>query len=326
MAMTALEGVGHAREIEPTGAVRAVGLPAFAAPCAGWRWLHLGRKSLEARDWLRGRSGLPETVVSALLETDTRPRLALLDEGALLILRGVNRNPGAQPEDMISLRLFIEPHRLITVEGRRLQAVEARLAALDRGETPSLGAALAGIVAALREDAEPVLDQLQQAIDGLEIEAIRVERALPVRRRHALNDLRHDAIQLHRHIAPQGKAVEALARARPDWLGKRERDALRREGEAFTRIAEDLEAVRSRAVVISDEAALRVAEETNRLMATLSIISVIFLPLTFATGLLGVNLAGIPFAEADWSFDAFALSLIALAVAMAVILRRLGLI
>ena len=324
--MSALEGVGHAREIDAQGAVRPVELSAFGAPCDGWRWLHLGRKSLEARDWLRHRSRLSENVVSALLETDTRPRLALLDEGALLILRGVNRNPGAQPEDMISLRLFLEPGRLISVEGRRLGVIEERLRALDRGETPTPGAALAGLVGALRAEAEPVLDDLQQAIDALEIDAIRIERSLSVRRRRALNDVRHDAIQLHRHLAPQGKAVEALARAKPAWLGKRERDSLRREGEAFTRIAEDLDAVRSRAQVISDESALRVAEETNRIMATLSVISAIFLPLTFATGLLGVNLAGIPFAEEAWSFDAFALSLLALALELAVILRRLGLI
>lgn len=324
--MAALEGVGHAREIGAEGAARPCALADFVQPCAGWRWLHLGRKSLEARDWLRRRSGLSENVVSALLEQDTRARCALTEEGALLILRAINRNPGARPEDMISLRLFIEPHRLISVEGRRVGAVEARLAALDRGETPTIGATLAGVVAALREDAEPVLDDLQAAVDAFEIESLRTETALPARHRRGLNDARHDAIQIHRHLAPQGAAVERLARARPVWLSKKERDGLRREGEAFRRIAEDLEAVRSRAAVISDEQALRVAEETNRIMATLSIISVIFLPLTFLTGLLGVNLAGIPYAEADWAFDGFALSLLALAAVMALILRRLGLI
>ena len=324
--MAALEGVGHAREIGAEGAARPCALADFARPCAGWRWLHLGRKSLEARDWLRRRSGLSENVVSALLEQDTRARCALTEEGALLILRAINRNPGARPEDMISLRLFIEPQRLISVEGRRIAAVETRLAALDRGETPTIGATLTGLVAALREDAEPVLDELQGAVDAFEIEALRTETALPARRRRGLNDARHDAIQIHRHLAPQGAALERLARARPVWLSKKERDGLRREGEAFGRIAEDLEAVRSRAAVISDEQALRVAEQTNRIMAALSIISVIFLPLTFLTGLLGVNLAGIPYAEAEWAFDGFALSLLALAAVMALILRRLGLI
>ena len=324
--MAAWEGVGHAREIDAAGLARHVDLSDFAAPCEGWRWLHLGRKSLEARDWLRMRSGLPAAAFDALLETDTRPRLVQMDGGALLILRGVNRNPGARPEDMISLRMFVQPARLISIEGRRLTVVEERLRALDRGETPTLGATLAGLVAALREDAEPVLDHLQSAVDAFELESIRIDRALPVRRRRVLNDARHDAIQLHRHLAPQGAAVIRLARARPAWLSKADRDALRREGEAFERIAEDLEAVRSRAVVIGDEAALRVAEETNRLMATLSVISVIFLPLTFLTGLLGVNLEGIPYAGESWSFGAFAASVLGLGVGLAAVLRRLRLI
>jgi zinc transporter len=324
--MSALEGVGHAREIDPQGGVRPCALADFTAPCAGWRWLHLGRKSLEARDWLRLRSGLSENAVHGLLEQDTRPRLTPMDDGTLLILRGINRNPGAQPEDMISLRLFIEPARLISVEGRRLATIEPVLGALDRGEIGTLGAAVLRLVRALREDVEPVLDDLQLDVDQFEIESIRSDHALPVARRRALNDARLDAIQLHRHLAPQASAVTRLARARPDWLTKKERESLRREGEGFARIAEDLEAVRSRAVVISDEAALRVAEQTNRLILTLSVVSMVFLPLTFLTGLLGVNLAGIPFAEEAWSFDVFALSLVTLAGVVAVILRRLGLI
>jgi zinc transporter len=323
--MTALEGVIHARRGDPLGHVADCPLTAFAEPWEGWRWLHLGRRSLEARDWLRGPGGLPDHAYAALIEPDLRPRLSVIDGGALLILRGVNRNPGAQPEDMVSLRLFVEPHRLITVEGRRLPAVDQRLAALDRGETPTLGATVLGLVAALREDAEPVLDDLQAAVDGFEIESIRSDAALPVRKRQALNDARHDAIQLHRHLAPQAEAVTRLARSRPAWLAKKERDQMRREGEAFGRIAEDLEAIRSRAVVISDEAGLRVAESTNRLLLRLSVVSMIFLPLTFFTGLLGVNLAGIPFAEEAWSFDAFALSVLGFAALLALALRRMGL-
>lgn len=321
--MSALEGVIHAREIDPTGRARPVGIDAFAAPCLGWRWLHLGRDSLEARDWLKTRSGLPENVLLALVAQDTRPRAAAAEEGALLILRAVNRAPGERPEDMVSLRLFIEPARVISVEGRRVAAVEPVLAALDRGETPTPAALLARLVTQLREELEPVLDALQIAVDGYELDSLRTDGPLPVRRRRALNDARHDAIQLYRYVAPQAVAVTKLAGLKPVWLSKRERDALKREGDAFGRIAEDLEAVRSRSAIISDEAALRVAEQTNTVLLTLSAVSVVFLPLTFITGLFGVNLDGIPFAEEEWAFLVYSAMVLALGAGVALLLRWL---
>jgi zinc transporter len=83
--------------------------------------------------------------------------------------------------------------------------------------------------------------------------------------------------------------------------------------------------VRARAAVVSDEAGLRVAEQTNRLLLRLSAVSMVFLPLTFLTGLVGANLDGIPFAEEGWSFPIFAVACIALGAAMVWGLHRLRL-
>jgi zinc transporter len=52
-------------------------------------------------------------------------------------------------------------------------------------------------------------------------------------------------------------------------------------------------------------------------------VAAIFLPLDFLTGLLGVNLRGIPGADNPWSFVVVAAGLFALAVLMVVVLRRL---
>ena len=44
-------------------------------------------------------------------------------EGVLLILRGVILNENASPEDMVSIRLWIDPHRIISLQRRKLKAV-----------------------------------------------------------------------------------------------------------------------------------------------------------------------------------------------------------
>ncbi len=51
----------------------------------------------ETRDWLENSSGLDETVISALLQSETRPRCAAYEDGLLLNLRGINHNPAPSP-------------------------------------------------------------------------------------------------------------------------------------------------------------------------------------------------------------------------------------
>lgn len=79
---------------------------------------------------------------------------------------------------------------------------------------------------------------------------------------------------------------------------------LRETGDRITRIAEELDSVRDRATVLQDQVAGQRQEQLNTRLLVLSIVSAFFLPLTFLTGLLGMNLDGIPFAHEPWSFSA----------------------
>jgi zinc transporter len=77
-------------------------------------WVHLSARSAGARRWLEQDAQLPdETLVDALLAEDTRPRMQIREDGVLLILRGVNLNDNAEPEDMVSIRIWVENRRFI---------------------------------------------------------------------------------------------------------------------------------------------------------------------------------------------------------------------
>ena len=60
-----------------------------------------------------------------------RPVLA-----TLVVLRGVNLNSGADPEDMVSLRLWIEAERVLTLRHRRLASVQEVVDQLAAGNGP----------------------------------------------------------------------------------------------------------------------------------------------------------------------------------------------
>lgn len=73
------------------------------------------------------------------------------------------------------------------------------------------------------------------------------------------------------------------------------------------RYIEDLDAIRERAQIVKDELANGLADRMNKNLYVLSVIAAIFLPLGFLTGLLGINVGGIPGADnvsAFWVFVA----------------------
>ncbi|HUF86738.1 MAG TPA: CorA family divalent cation transporter, partial [Thermohalobaculum sp.] len=241
----------------------------------------------------------------ALLEEDTMPRASQVQGGTLLILRGVNLRPGEEPEDMVSLRLWVTGQRVVSTEVRRLAQTDELIAAFEAGEAPPApGAFVVTLVERLRAAAEPVLDEVEDRLSAMEALVARPGRRPATAVRGPLAALRHDVIELHRHLAPQAMALDALARAAPAWLS--DPGALREEAEAFRRITADLDTLRQRAQLVAEEITMAATERTNDIMMTLSVVAVVFLPLTFLTGLLGVNLAGIPFAGEAWSFAAFA--------------------
>jgi zinc transporter len=130
-------------------------------------------------------------------------------------------------------------------------------------------------------------------------------------RRTELAELRRQVVSLRRFLAPQREALSRLHSARLSWLDDDERARLRETSNQLTRYVEDLDAVRDRAGVTHEQIESHLSEQLNRRMYVLSIIAAIFLPLGFLTGLLGVNLGGIPGANSELAFGIFALGLAA---------------
>ncbi len=106
------------------------------SPEQGVLWVHLSCTVPEAISWLEEKSGLESLIVEALLSEETRPRSTVMGEGILLTLRGVNLNPGADHEDMVSIRIWAEETRIITTRRRRLLSVTGLIDSFSTGQGP----------------------------------------------------------------------------------------------------------------------------------------------------------------------------------------------
>ena len=109
------------------------------------------------------------------------------------------------------------------------------------------------------------------------------------------------------------------------WLGDRDRSRVREASERVTRLGEELDAIRDRAQVIHDQVADRRAENMNRHMLILAIVAAVFLPLGLLTGLLGVNVGGIPGVENPWAFGLVCALLVLIGVGQIWFFKRIGL-
>jgi zinc transporter len=69
-------------------------------------------------------------------------------------------------------------------------------------------------------------------------------------------------------------------------------------------MAEELDAIRERAALTHEQLTDLRAEQLDTRSLIISIAAMVFLPLTFITGLYGMNVKGLPYADEPWAFDA----------------------
>ncbi|SLN38662.1 Zinc transport protein ZntB [Roseovarius litorisediminis] len=299
----------------------AKGLAGLDVSPPGFVWVHVDCGRQGAQHWLEG-IGLEPLVQRALLAPETRPRCSVHGDGVLMNLRGVNLNPGDEVEDMVSLRMWITEQLVVTVQMRRLMAVSDVQDAVARGQGPDGAAELvARLALRLADRAEPVVAGLNEKVDVLEDQVI---EGLSSMSRRNLGDIRRVSIMLRRHMAPQRDALSTFEIEDLPWVRMHDRSRLREATERMTRLAEELDAIRDRAQVVHDQIMDTRAEAMNRQMLVLSVVAAIFLPLGLITGLLGINVGGMPGANYGGAFWIVTAGLVVLGLMLFWIFWKMG--
>ncbi len=286
-------------------------------------WINLDRMRPRAQAWLRERSGIDPAMAQALLDEETRPRHQEEGRGLLVILRGVNLNPGAEPDELIAIRIWIEPGRALTLRQFRFQTIAQLRRAAARGAAPATpGGLLAAIAAGLAQRIGPSVDNLEDLLDDVE-EAMLASDGDDPRARGRLAAIRRQAIGLRRHLVPQRQALSELAALEHPLLARADRSLLRAAAEQTARALDALEEIRDRAAVNQDELRARHEARVGRTVYLLTIVATVALPLSLLTGLLGINVGGIPLADSPAGFAVVCAVMVAIAALEVLLFRRM---
>ncbi len=272
------------------------------AESGGPLWVHLDRTRPRAQAWLREQAGVDGLVAESLLAEETRPRAQGFGNGLLVILRGINMNAGAEPDELISIRMWIEPGRVITLRQFRFRTIAAIRERAQRGAAPrTAGAFLAAVARGLAERMGPTITNLEEMLDTIEVEMLARDTD-DEGRRPQLATIRRQAIAYRRYLVPQREALSALASSPSVLLGDHDRAEIRMAQEQTARVCDALEEIRDRAAVTQEEMRARHEARVGRTVYLLTIVATVMLPLGFLTGLLGVNVGGLPLVESRWGF------------------------
>ncbi|MGD9107711.1 MAG: zinc transporter ZntB [Gammaproteobacteria bacterium] len=318
--MSTTDQVTFACDFDNNGGASVVDLDAKQKD-AQTRWVHVSLLDDTGKAWLKDKSGLNVLVCEAMLAKETRPRLMVSNGGVLIILRSINFHPGDEPDDMLSVRIWIEKNRIITASRKTLLSIREIKEALENKTGPiSSMAFLDDITGQITDKIGLYIDKIDVAIFSLEKESV----LLPTKEtRNKLAEVRSQIVAIRRYISPQRDALSRLTQLdRFPWLTETDRFHFMETSDRTIRCLEDLDEARDRATIIRETISNLISERVEQRMYILSLVAAIFLPLTFLTGLLGINVAGIPGANAKSAFALVTFVMIIIAVIEYILFKK----
>ena len=238
-----------------------------------------------------------------------RPLAEISDDDILVVLRGINFNDGAQSEDMVSVRIWLNKTHIIASENLPVRSVDTAEKALPTlSTTPE-------VMARICEEIFNGIEKHIADLDGLVDEAEDAALADPnKKRRLEIMEFRRSVIALRRYLLPQRETMMTLSRGKSSLLDDTMRQVLTDQYYRAARICDYLDALRERLSLIQEEITAILSDRLNENMYILAMISLVFLPLGFLTGLFGINVGGMPGLENASAFWLVVLGCVAVAM------------
>ncbi|MBU1306183.1 MAG: zinc transporter ZntB [Alphaproteobacteria bacterium] len=279
-------------------------------PARGFKLVCGNSKSPEFKVWLKEELGAFNAEL--LTVPSTRSRCTVIEDRAMVVMRVAR--PGADPDDMGRqlLTIWIEKGRVIIASELNILdfvGVTNWISAHHAPVSPADLVARMGLRAADR--LEPLVEMLGDRLDSIEEGMILQDHTKANAR---LADLRRNLINFRRIVWPQRDLLNTLEIEDLSFFSARDRLRLREASARSARIGDELQSLSERAVLVHEQLIDARSEQMNRTMLLLAAVTVVFMPLTLITGMLGMNVEGIPFAGEVHAFWTVCVGLVALAV------------
>jgi zinc transporter len=294
--------------VEEVGHDRATG----GVPAKGFVVITGNSGTPEFRLWLREQLG--EAQAETMAAPDIRARCTVVEDRATVVLRVARRDQDPDDIKRQAVTVWIE-------RGRVVIATKAHMPELfgipQWQQSRHAPVTLADLVARMglraADRLEPLVEHVGDVLDELEEEIL--DGKIPELSAR-LTRVRRIIINLRRMIWPQRDVLNTLEIEDLSFFSPRDRARLREASGRTARLGEELQSLSERAALVHEQINDARGERMNSTMLILTSVTVIAMPMTVVSGLLGMNVAGIPFSQSPEAFWFVVLGLAAIGSAM----------
>jgi zinc transporter len=280
-------------------------------------WIDLDMESPESIQWLKKESKLNEDLINILIERNYSNRRRHYKYGTLINLCHTKQ---ASSSDTIDINFLVEDNRVITVHWGEVEAITKfnRMLKNDKEPTTCWGV-LASVVSMLSDEMEDRISEIGLEIDKLEDQILESNSELPM---DELASLRRRLMRMRRYQKPLANLINNLSNDMTLSIDKIVRNQMSETSEQIGRDANTIESYMERAMLMQDQIQNQLYDRMNRATYRLGVVATVFLPLGFITGLLGINVAGIPGDHNHYAFWMVCLFLVVVAIVSTILVSR----
>lgn len=259
-------------------------------------WLHLNLAHAACERWMKSHLELPDYFFETLREGSRSTRIEHVDAALLAVVNDVVFDFGSRmSSDVATLWVCARGRLLVTARSQPLRSVDTLRSSVKRGECFSSPMEL--LVHLLRDQG----DILTRIVRETSLSVDRIEDQLLSSRLSAsradLGAMRRVLVRLQRLLALEPGSLMRLLNRPPEWLKDVDVRVLREATEEFSLVINDLTTLGERIKLLQEEIAAKINEQSNRTLFTLTVVTVLALPINIIAGFFGMNVGGIPFSS-----------------------------
>jgi zinc transporter len=270
----------------------------LAAPpgdTAEFVWLHFDLTDSSAQGWMHKHLALTDEFFDALQLDSRSTRIEDAQDNLVAVVNDVAYEFAFDPSEIATLWMSVSPRVAVSARKHPLRSIDRLREAVNGGAR--FGSTVDLLNHLMRDQGDVLVRIVREATQKVDTIEDSLLRGRPAHQRAALGKLRRVLVRLQRLLAPEPGALFRLLRQPPPWISAADLDELRQATEEFSLVLRDLAALQERIKLLQEEIAAQVSEQTNRSLFTLTMVTVLALPVNITTGFFGMNVGGIPLAE-----------------------------
>ena len=263
----------------------------------GFIWLHINLHHAAAGRWLRQHFLSDDNFLKEIAATSPRTRLSLQDNALFAVLNDVTSTEISRRN--ASLWAWCSEEMIITARYTPVTMVETLVAELQHLALSQPEHLLMCLLSYQEDNVEQIIREASRQV--LDIEERLFDHSLR-NNRNILSNIRRKLLRIQSLLVPEPAALFRLLNRPPHWLAADSVRELREFTEEFSLGINDMSNLLERIRLLQEEASAQAVEQNNRTLYWLTVVTVMALPINIITGLFGMNVGGLPFANDPHGF------------------------